>query len=299
MDTFLKWSVQLFYYSKLNIIMKFNHLILVILFITTLASCKKEAIQYTKNETTGLVLTKTITNHNHQILLYTSTGKFQQGYNKIYIQLKNTDGSLISNATLSWKTLMHMTTMQHSSPYSSINSTESSNTLYEGFIVFQMAGNATEYWELQIEYFMDGVKYNASSNIDVIPFSKKNIVSFTGSDNIKYILALVAPTQPKVATNDMQAMLFKMQNMHSYPIVNSYKIKIDPRMPSMGNHGSPSNTDLVQNTKDLVYYGKLSLTMTGYWKINLMVENELGSIVKGEPVTSTNESSSLFFEMEF
>jgi len=39
--------------------------------------------------------------------------------------------------------------------------------------------------------------------------------------------------------------------------------------------------------------------MTGYWKINLQLENDLGEIVKGEPVTDSNEASTIFLELEF
>ena len=69
-------------------------------------------------------------------------------------------------------------------------------------------------------------------------------------------------------------------------------------MPGMGNHGSPNNIDLTQSTDDF-YHGKLSLTMTGYWKVNLMLENQNGETLKGEPITDTHQSSSLYFEIEF
>ena len=70
-------------------------------------------------------------------------------------------------------------------------------------------------------------------------------------------------------------------------------------MPSMGNHGSPNNTDLIQSSIGNFYEGKLSLTMTGYWKINMQLLNASGEILKGEAVTAENEASSLFFEIEF
>ena len=39
--------------------------------------------------------------------------------------------------------------------------------------------------------------------------------------------------------------------------------------------------------------------MTGYWKLNLMVRNQTNDILKGEPITTENEGSSLFLEIEF
>jgi hypothetical protein len=80
--------------------------------------------------------------------------------------------------------------------------------------------------------------------------------------------------------------------------VDNYTIQIDPRMPGMGNHGSPNNVHLTQGT-DKIYRGKLSLTMSGYWKINLQLLDATGAVLKGEPVAGDNESSSLFFEVEF
>jgi hypothetical protein len=48
-----------------------------------------------------------------------------------------------------------------------------------------------------------------------------------------------------------------------------------------------------------MYDGKLSLTMTGYWKINLKLINTNGEILKGEDVNEGNPESSLYFELEF
>ena len=278
----------------MNVLKLFSFIAAITLFI----SCKKENT-IIPNDTDGLVSAKSISNATHNIIFYTQNGKFQQGYNKIFFQIKNLDGSLVTNATANWKPLMHMTSMQHACPYSSVSKSVNSNSLYEGFIVFQMAGNSTEYWDLTIEYTINNITYTATERIDVEAVTKKNVLSFKGSDNVSYVLAMVAPANPKVATNDMEAMLFKKETMMSYPVVNNYTIKIDPRMTSMGNHGSPNNVDLKQTSLNGSYFGKLSLTMTGYWKINLQLQNETGTILKGESVTTTQESSSIFFEIEF
>ncbi|GAB3428760.1 hypothetical protein [Niabella aquatica] len=266
----------------------------------TFASCTKENIPEDNNdETAGLTLAATITNATHTIGLYTESGTFQQGYNKVFFQIKNNDGGLVNNATVSWKPVMHMMNMQHACPYSPVTKVAGKHSLYEGFIVFQMAGNDTEYWELGIDYTIGGNSYSAGSKINVTAPAKRNIVSFKGNDNVNYIIALIAPANPKVAVNDIQAMVFKMQDMMTFQTVDGYTIKIDPRMPGMGNHSSPNNTDLKQSGSDKIYHGKLSLTMTGYWKINLQLENQSGTILKGEPVTTANESSSIYFEIEF
>src|SRR5690606_10379006 len=129
---------------------------------------------------------------------------------------------------------------------------------YKGYIVFQMAGNSSEYWELTLTYSLSGTTYQASGEIDVFQSEKRKVNSFMGSDNQRYVVALVKPNDPQVAINDMVVGIFRMENMMSFPMVEDYTLKIDPRMPGMGNHGSPNNTDLTQST-DGFYHGKLSL----------------------------------------
>lgn len=93
--------------------------------------------------------------------------------------------------------------------------------------------------------------------------------------------------------------LYKMEDRLTFPVVKDYKITMDPRMPGMGNHSSPNNQDLTYNAATQKYEGLLSLTMTGYWKINLKLLNENDEVLKGEEVTETQSESSLYMELEF
>ena len=120
-----------------------------------------------------------------------------------------------------------------------------------------------------------------------------------GTDNVKYVVAMIDPKSPKVAVNDMTVGVWKMQDMMNFPIVDGYTVKIDPRMPGMGNHTSPNNVDATQILAGRMYKGKLSLTMTGYWKINLQLAKADGTVVKGEPITDAVSASSIYFELEF
>jgi hypothetical protein len=70
-------------------------------------------------------------------------------------------------------------------------------------------------------------------------------------------------------------------------------------MPSMGNHSSPNNVDATQIAAGDLYKGKLSLTMTGYWKLNLQLLNASGTVLKGETITDAVPASSIYFEIEF
>lgn len=267
----------------------------------TIFSCSSDddSASIPVDETSGLHKIQEITNDTHIIELYSSTGSLVQGYNHVSLRIKDKKTSnYITDAKISWKPLMHMAMMQHSCPRSEVEKVDK-KTVFEGDIIFQMAQNETEYWELSILYKIDGVSYTATDKISVPASSKRTVSSFKGSDGYNYVIAYIAPLSPKVAVNDMAVGIYKMKDMMTFEAVNNFKIKIDPRMPSMGNHGSPNNTDLLQSEINSFYKGKLSLTMTGYWKINLQVLNADNEILKGEAVTTDNTSSSLYFEIEF
>jgi hypothetical protein len=271
---------------------------------TTFFSCSDndndDPIVISENPLEDYNMLTSFTANNHSVEIYSEQQQFTVGYNELFFRIKDdASDSYISNAEVSWKPVMHMTSMMHSCPNSTISKTNDAS-VYTGYTVFQMPGNADEYWEMTIEYTIEGQTYNATERIEVrTPLDgKKTVNVFMGSDDTRYVLAMM-PMNPEVAVNDFAAMLFKMENMMSFPAVENYKVHIDPRMPGMGNHSSPNNEDLFFNTSSGIYMGKLSLTMTGYWKINLKLENESGEILKGEDITEENESSSLFFEIEF
>ena len=238
--------------------------------------------------------------NNHTLEVYSEQNQYTIGYNQFFFRIKdNATDTYINNATLSINPVMHMEMMSHSCPTSTISTTDEAS-VYQGFSIFQMPGNETEYWELNVEYGFGGQTYNLTERIEVKApgDGMKTVNVFTGSDETRYVLAMM-PMTPDVKVNDFAALLFKMENMMTFPVVEGYSIEIDPRMPGMGNHSSPNNEHLTFDSSNLMYKGKLSLTMTGYWKINLKVKNATGEVLKGEDVTEENEASSLYFEMEF
>lgn len=265
-----------------------------------LTSCSSDDDSTPTDEIVDLIKIKEFTNDTHTIELYSDMGSLQQGFNKISLRIKEKNsGNYVKNAEIDWMPIMHMSMMNHSCPKSAVKKTTSNSSLYDGYIVFQMAQNTTEYWDLKVNYTIDGTNFTATSVIDVPASIKRRVNTFTGSDGVKYIVAYADPNHPKAAINDLVMGVWKMQDMMNFPVVNGYTLKIDPRMPSMGNHSSPNNVDATQKTTDGLYEGKLSLTMTGYWKINLQLLNSEGTVLKGETITDTTTESSLFFEIEF
>ena len=258
------------------------------------------AIVNPNTEIEGLLKIKEVTNDTHIIELYSKTGATNLGYNDIKLRIKNkSTNQYEKNATITWKPIMHMTSMMHSSPNSAVQKVTSDGSLYSGYIVFQMPGNATEYWDLKIDYTIGSNSYTATTVINVPVETKKTVNAFLGSDGVKYIVAYIEPKSPKVAVNDLTVGVWKMQDMMTFPVVDGYTLKVDPRMPGMGNHSSPNNVHPTQTAAGKLYTGKLALTMTGYWKINLQLAKADGTVVKGEEITDGNPASSIFFEVEF
>ncbi|TRX38883.1 hypothetical protein FNW52_02230 [Flavobacterium sp. ZT3R18] len=279
---------------------QFKKSILLLFTVLAFASCSSDATEPTVNELDGLTKFKEITNTTHTIELYKHMGGLVQGFNEIAFRIKdNSTGQYVKNAKASWMPVMHMTSMTHSCPKSEIKKASAEGTLYEGYIAFQMAQNATEYWDLKIDYAINGTAFTAISVIDVPASAKRTITTFKGTDGVKYIVAYAEPHHPKVAVNDIEVAIFKMQDMMTFPVVDNFKLKIDPRMPSMGNHSSPNNVDLTQSVAGGLYKGKMSLTMTGYWKINLQLLNANNEVLKGEAITDAVPASSIYFEIEF
>ena len=280
-----------------------KYIFAILLLSSLFVSCSNddESIIIETNPVEGLTMIYEIPATDHTVQIFAEKQNLEVGYNEISFRIKGlATNSYVSNATPTWMPMMHMETMSHSAPHSMLNNNEE-NTVYKGYIVFQMASNETENWELMLNYSFKGQSIEESLTILVAqPNDSLNKTQvFMGSDNVRYILAYVSPKNPQVAINDLEAVLHKMENMMSFPIVEDYKITLDPRMPGMNNHSSPNNEDMTYNVTKKMYNGKLSLTMTGYWKINLKLLNQNGDVLKGEDVTEINPESSLYFEIEF
>jgi len=252
------------------------------------------------NEVAGLTKIQDLINDTHTIELFNTTGQFKTGYNAISLRvIDNTTNSYVEDANLSWIPMMQMPTMEHSSPKSTITKTLGKDTVYDGFIIYQMTNLDGSGWSLTVNYTINGIDYTVTDAITVLQNDNQNSASFMGSDDSRYIVALVEPNNPKIAINDLKVGLFKMENMMTFPVVEDFTITLDPRMPGMGNHTSPNNTDLTYNSAEQMYNADLALTMTGYWVLNLKLLNTNGEVLKGEDVTEENTQSSLYLELEF
>jgi len=283
---------------------KFIYILIPVFFLSLLTtSCSNDDDDdepTSVNEVAGLSKIQDIVNATHTVELFNKEGEFYTGYNSVSIRLKdNATDAYIEDASFSWMPMMQMPTMQHSCPRSVIAKASGKNTVYEGYIIYQMTNTDGSGWSLTVNYSVDGVDYTATETITVLQNDNQNVTSFMGSDDNRYIVALIKPNNPIIGINDLMLGVYKMESMMSFPVVEDYTIALDPRMPGMGNHSSPNNTDLTYHVSDMMYHGDLSLTMTGYWVLNLKLMNDNGDVLKGEDVTEENTQSSLYLELEF
>ena len=225
-------------------------------------------------------------------------GKLYQGYNEIRVHLLDANSKQsMEHATV---TLVPVLTTgagtRESCPTSDAWTYVSQEKYYKGYSVFTKESTAGQ-WALVFDIQVGGQHLEHLHPIEVFHQTNMNLnmTSFVGNDQEHYIIALVAPVKPKVAENDIVAGIFKYnsaadtstwQGLHqAYTSVDHYTLRLDPRMPepSMGNHSSPNNRDLVQR-EDSFYQGVVNYTMTGNWTLNFILQNNQGRIVKGTKV---------------
>ncbi|MDR2383855.1 MAG: FixH family protein [Prevotellaceae bacterium] len=245
----------------------------------------------------------------YTVTLYNETGRLQLGYTKVYFAVTDSDGKFIDNAVLSHFPEMDMGMMKHSTPRSEITRVKD-KALYEAYYAFLMySGQGEGKWLYNLKYTVGNVTDSVSNvEIDVHNVFRpdgstqrrviQSVVAVDGSEK-RYVVTLVEPQNPKTGSNEIKAYIHERQDANTYPAVENFGLKLDPRMPSMENHSSPNNVDLTWDAANKIYSGTVNFTMTGYWKLNLILQNRQGETLYGNAVTDETPASSLYFEVEF
>jgi hypothetical protein len=273
-------------------------------------SCSKDDPEPQVDPTEGLTKIQEFSapDSPYTITLYNETGRLQLGYTKVYFAVTDGDGNFIDNAALSAFPEMDMGMHKHSTPRSGITKVEG-KALYEAYYSFLMySGQGNGTWYYDIEYTVGDVSHSFEDVVIQVDnvfrpdgATQRRViqtVTAIGGSGQRYIVTLVEPLSPKVGTNDITAYIHEGTNP-DYPAVTGFNLILDPRMPSMENHSSPNNVDLTWDAVNHIYKGIVNFSMTGYWKLNLILQNGAGETLYGNPVTDETEASSLYFEVEF
>lgn len=217
---------------------------------------------------------------NASVRLYASEDAYV-GYNNIALQVfqPGTNNQLRS-VSVQLLPMMDMGMMKHSAPLE--NPVYNENlTAFSGSCTFIMPSGQMGSWTLAVLIDNAGIRDTLSFPINVVPKSETKLISFVSElDSSKLFVALRAPKNPEIGANSFELMVYKKENMMFFPAVENLNIEIIPEMPTMG-HGSPNNVNPI-HLQNGHYVGEVNFTMSGYWKVNLVVKNDEGQMIKSD-----------------
>lgn len=238
---------------------------------------------------------------NYKVSLEALNGVLYKGYNEIHVKItNNSTNSVVNASSVTFLPIFTKTDgSTESCPHQYTLDYQSTDKYFKGYSVFTGESGSNGTWKIYLNFTVDNQTISTIQNISVAEQKNWNLnmTSFTGNDGEKYFIALVAPQKPKVAENDLVAGIYKYnpptvpagnfpdESQFSFSKVQNYQLKLDPRMPepSMGNHSSPNNQDLIQQN-DGLYHGVVNYTMTGNWTLNFILLNASGNVIKGTEV---------------
>lgn len=228
----------------------------------------------------GYVLLGEESTANASVRLYASEEAYV-GYNKMALQVfKPGTNNQLRAISVQLLPIMDMGMMKHSAPLENPVYNEAL-TAFSGSCTFIMPSGQMGSWTLAVLLDNEGVLDTLTFPINVIPKSETKLISFESEiDSSKLFVALRAPKDPEIGANSFELMVYKMENLMFFPAVENLNIEIIPEMPTMG-HGSPNNVNPVHQQNGH-YVGEVNFTMSGYWKVNLVVKNDEGQMIKSD-----------------
>lgn len=263
-----------------------------------------------------------INKDGYKIHLEALNGTLYKGYNEIRLKLTDTQtNESLSTSEVTFLPIITKADATHASgPHKYLLEYNPMESYYKGYAVFTDESGDLGTWDLHISFTTANEVHKLEEKVTVEKQTNKNLnmTAFTGNDNEQYYIALIAPQKPRIAENELVAGIYKYNqpdnptgsfpdsSQFSYAEVNSHTLLLDPRMPepSMGNHSSINNKDLVQKS-DGLYYGVVNYTMTGNWTLNFILLNEQEEIIKGTEVSTDftpgieGEKSELYIDILF
>ncbi|PNW29043.1 hypothetical protein [Formosa algae] len=264
----------------------------------------------------------TTTSGDYTISIEALNGTLYKGYNEIHLKISNSETlTNLEDVTVTFLPIQTDANGNKSScPHQYNLEYDATEGYYLGYVVLTSESDSTVSWQAYIDFQESSQTYaiNQPFTVEEQTNMNLNMTAFTGNDEEQYIIALVAPQSPGVSENDLVAGIYKYNTpeseggtfpdltQYSYSIVQNHTLVLDPRMPepSMGNHSSPNNEDLTQDT-DSLYHGVVNYTMTGNWTLNFIFQDADGNTIKGTEVSTEftpgieGERSELYIDILF
>lgn len=256
------------------------------------SACSKSNEKPFVNQTAHLekIAEKTTDDKSTVIEIY-SDYKLTTGYNNLYIRLiEKETNKIIENAEMKLTPMMTMEmngeNMKHSSPVEQAKAT-ADEPGFKTAAIFTMASDEHGSWELLVEIKSLNGKatlQNIAIPIQVNASQFDRVKTIRLADGSTYLVTYISPSKPKVGVNDFELAIHQRKDIMDFPADDGFTIEAEPTMPSMG-HGSPNNVNPVLLSNGH-YKGKINFTMTGDWKIDLLLN-------KG------GETAATYFELLF
>lgn len=256
--------------------MKRSSIIYTILCLLALSivSCDKSDDPDDNDPDMVLIATAMTDAQTFQVALYANDTLFE-GYNKLYISIKEASSTdQVTDAAIVLKPLMDMIDMVHAAPVENPAGVANEEGLFEAAVVFIMPSTDMMGWTLDVQVETADKDETAVFEIPLVrsleESRKFNVIS--PLDETKYFVSLVEPMAAEVGINDCEFTVHYKESMMSFPPAEDLTIEIEPEMPSM-DHGSPNNEHPV-HTADGHYEGKMNFTMTGWWRIHMVIKKD-------------------------
>lgn len=239
----------------------------------------------------------------YKVSIESLNGTFYKGYNEIHVKILDTQtNQFIKKAAVKFLPIKTALNSEKSScPHEYQLKYKPNEEYYLGYSVFLEESDASIKWKIYIDFTVNNESYTVAPDVVIKaqPNKNLNITTFKGKDGKEYVIALLGPQKPKIAENKLVAGIYQYDpplnspgvfpdpSQFLYSQVKGYSLLLDPRMPepSMGNHSSINNKNLVQQ-EDGLYYGIVNYTMTGNWTLNFIMLDQNGKIIKGTQVSN-------------
>ena len=222
------------------------------------------------------------------------TKNFYTGYNQLTLVLLDSinPADTIKDAHIHLKPTMAMAMMSPSNGKSNAmgmthacpveNPTgDAVRGMFKGAVAFIMP-SADGTWKLGISIHNHKTDKEGDASFDITvdspTYASLSVFTSQSADSSKLVLSMVQPLTPKVGLNDIEFTLHRKLDMMQWPADSTHTIEFTPEMPSMG-HGSPNNVNPT-HVSNGHYKGKVNFTMTGEWKINVLVKKDGTTVSK-------------------
>lgn len=202
------------------------------------------------------------------------------GYNRVYTVVKDkVTNQILENATVAYAPLMDMGAMQHASPAEQ-PVWDADAKAHKGTVTFIMpTANGTWYLTVKATNQTTMVEEDATFTFTVVDKPEARLYSFLSAADgtTKAFVALIEPPTWKTGMNDFELVIYQKASMMDFPPLENLIIEITPEMPTMG-HGSANNVNPIYTTNGH-YKGEVNFTMTGYWKVHVVIKDGQGNVM--------------------